>query len=273
MSWITAMGDWLGGRTNIPATSRSFDPAAFIRVCEEDPEEARAMLAADQSALAREIEMTFEVYDARLEELATRVHALSPAEFKREAKKIREAQDGLRRALRRLEVSAKTAKELERELKLWQDRTNDAPLHADHPSFRSEIIASELRSRGLTVKEDVKVPAPEGERIFATPKSENAALWLTQMERSEPEEEETPPADQVHEPLTMPQVEYLLQAIREATHEAERWHAVPPEEQDEEAVLQVRQLRDLHAALKKIDREQGVSRDRIELAVWPREMR
>lgn len=299
MSWLSAIGDWLSGHAPTSGTSRSFDPAVFIALCNDDPEEARAMLAADQSALAREIEQTFEVYDARLEELAERVHTLTPAEFRREAKVIREAQDGLRRALRRVEVSAKSARELKRELGEWQDREDESPIHADHPSFRSEIIESELRSRGVSVDSgylpsradtqvrpyghthvcspvgtpsEIDMPT-EGRGSAAPLPAGNALLMLTHDVATMPRRPmETFVEQEVHEPLTLPEVQHVLTAIREATRETERWHAIPSEDHDEDALLQVHHLRELHALLKRLDREQGIDRDRLEMAVSHRQM-
>ncbi|GEM_PF-5711305 len=64
----------------------------------------------------------------------------------------------------------------------------------------------------------------------------------------------------------------LLRAIREATREAERWHALPQVEHGEDALEQVRQLRELHASLKRLDREQGIERARLTLAVRMRDI-
>jgi hypothetical protein len=280
MSWLSTIADWFSGRPGRPV-SRSFDHATFVELCAENPQEARAMLAADQYALAKEIERTFASYDARLKDLASRVHELKPEEFKREAKTIRDAQDGLRRALRRLDVSAKTAKELQHELLLWERRNDETPLHADHPSFRSEIIRSELRSRGALQEKRKEAPVVEEQmaKPILSPQQANAMLWLTHdegMNRSD-EVEVTDEFEEMEdapvEPLTLPEVQYLLQAIREATREAERWHAVPADSCDEDALVQVHHVRDLHALLKRLDRENGVYRDRLELAVSPRELR
>lgn len=270
MSWLKSLKDLFAPPQNRTAV-QSFDPAAFIRVCEEDPARAKALLAADQMSLAQEIEETFQAYDERLEELASRTHRLSPKEVKREAKQIRQAQDALRRALRRVEVSAKTAKELERELSLWEERENDAQdLHADHPAVRAEMIRSELAVRGEKARpreepRAVKVAVPAAPPV-------NAALWLTHDD-IHPEstdiwdggmEDDT-------EPLPSPEAEHLLRAILEATREAERWHALPEEEHDEDALYQLHQVRELHAALKQLDREYGIRRDRMAYAVSPRE--
>jgi len=255
------------------------------------------MLVADQRALAREIEQTFVAYDARLRDLATRVHELTPEEFQREAKTIRDAQDGLRRALRRLEVSSKNAADLQRELALWEKRVDDSSLYADHPAFRTEIIQSELRSRGATIdtraaRQNKEVVQGMGSISTTTPSAgspdaqsslKNPLLWLTHEKDVVADASLDEDSDEglrveslqkslegLHEPITMPEVEYLLQAIREATRETERWHGVPESSWDEEALIQVHHLRDLHALLKRLDRERGVSRDRLELAVAPR---
>lgn len=219
---------------------------------------ARAMLAADQAALAREIEKTFDLYDERLKDLAGRVNQLSTKDFKREAKNIREAQDGLRRALRRLDLSAKTAKELERELALWEDREQDAaPMHADHPFVRAEMARSELAVRKGKIERARKEIISQTVTVLEEPQSHST-------------HDELPTTN---EPLPLPDTANLLRAIREATREAERWHAIPVEDHDEDALIQVHQVRDLHAALRRMDREQGSQRDRLELAINPREFR
>ena len=257
---------------------QSFDPAAFIRVCEEDPARAKALLAADQMSLAQEIEETFQAYDERLEELASRTHRLSAKEVKHEAKRIRQAQDALRRALRRVEVSAKTAKELERELSLWEERENDAQdLHADHPAVRAEMIRSELAVRGTEVPQRMReIPVAvnvETEEADEEPamKPVNAALWLTQ-DAAEAGDEGSEEEEEISAPLSTPEAEHLLRAILEATREAERWHALPAEEHDEDTLYQLHQVRELHAALKRLDRENSIRRDRMAYAVSPREL-
>ena len=53
------------------------------------------------------------------------------------------------------------------------------------------------------------------------------------------------------------------------THEAERWHG--HHQTDPESLEQVHYLRDLHAALKRIDREKGIRRNRLAYAVRMRE--
>jgi hypothetical protein len=274
MSWFRAFKNFFSPSQEASAV-QSFDPATFIAVCEEDPQRAKALLAADQMSLAQEIEETFRVYDERLEELASRTHDLSPKEVKREAKRIRASQDALRRALRRVEVSAKTAKELERELSLWEERENDAAeLHADHPAVRAEMIRSEMTVRGTPPRQNRRespndTPVLSG--IIANPAPANVALFLTQDLRPKIEERLMDEVEEPVEALPSPDAEHLLRAILEATREAERWHALPMEEHGEDALYQLHQVRELHAALKHLDREQGIRRDRVAIAVHPRE--
>ncbi len=201
-------------------------------------------LKAEQRALAEEVERLFRVFDERLRALAERTHELSPEALIGEAKMISEAQDGLRRVLRRFDATAKSTEELEQELGEWQQREEDSPLHADHPSIRAEIVHSELVCRGLLVTK------------VENPLSQTESFVEEIVEEAEEEEVST---------------ETFLLAIRDAAREAERWHSVPALELDHEVLDQVRHLRELHAHLKGLDRKQGITRDRLVYAVNPRE--
>lgn len=260
MTWISRINEWLGWR-DAPSDSRS------VGSCLEDPEAAKEELKAQQRELGREIETLFRAFDERLQSLSMRAHTLPREEFVRESAHIRAAQDQLRRALRRLDVSVKATDQLERELAEWEAREDGGELHADHPSVRAEIVRSELAVRGR--KQDVRRSEND------VPVREVVERIKQQIERSPSQEQE----DEVygspeyvfvtHEPIGQTDPENLVRAIREATREAERWHAVPSEDHNEDALLQMKHLRELHALLKRMDREQGIERDRIELAVSP----
>lgn len=81
--------------------------------------------------------------------------------------------------------------------------------------------------------------------------------------------EEDPSAAMCKEDIVFPQLHFegLLRAIRDATHEAERWHALPLSEHNEDTLDQVQHLKELHSVLKRFDRENGIRRDRIQLAI------
>ncbi len=244
---------------------------AFVTLCEADPDAARQMLAADQAALAEEIEQAFEAYDLRLRDLATRVHDMEPDDVAREAAAIRDAQDALRRALRRIDVSFKTAGELTRELGRWEERSDDGPVHADHPSVRAEILRSELRTRGIQPPVSASTPEPV---VIRSRDISDPAMLLTgdEVVRQNASRERVFDHPDI-EPIPDVDIEHLLSAIREATREAERWHAMPAEAVDEDALVQVRHLRDLHTELKRRDREAKVVRDRVAYAVSMQELR
>lgn len=266
-SWIDRLRRWL--QKESPSSDR-FDPRTFDQLCREDPASARAALVADQRSLSEELERTYTAYEERLEAVSSRLRTLSPEDIEREARVLREAQDGLRRLIHRIEASAKTARDLERELHEWERRGDEeGPWHADHPLVRAEVVRSELASRG-----DIR-------RIFAIP-PEQSPFRVASVPEVAPEEEEEAPQPRViafgryeepataREPLHSPDPEHLLHVIRLETREAERWHG--HHESDPEAIVQLRHLRDLHAALKRIDRERGIRRDRMAYAVHMREV-
>lgn len=258
-SWVERIRHWLHAE---PASSTAFDPIRFEKLCLEDPKAAQAALAADQRELAAELERTYKAYEERLQTVAARLSTLSPENLQREARTLREVQDGLRRTLRRIDASSRSARELERELQEWQQRESESgPPHADHPQVRAEIIRSELAAR-------------KGVVTLATVAPERSPFRLREPVVFSPEEQ----IQAVEEPLTeeaqtemLPDIDpqHLVGLIRQETREAERWHAIPMP--DYEAIEQVRQVKALHVILKRLDRERGVQRDRLSLAVQMRE--
>jgi len=216
---------------------------------------------ADQRVLAEELERTTAAYEERLMGLAGRLSAMSPEDVEREARTLRDAQDALRRMLRRIDASSKSARELERELADWEARgEDDAPLHADHPSVRAEIARSELASRERA-RRLVAIPLDASPfRIMAEPVAQHYE-----------EVEETMPA---YEPVSVeslphPDPMHLIHVIRLETKEAERWHGNP--DPDHDALIQVKQVKYLHSILKRLDRERGVRRDRTAFTIQMRE--
>jgi len=265
-SWMQRLKRWFHAE---PPLSDVVDSRSFERLCREDPVAARAALLADQRSLADELEQTYQAYEERLASVSLRLRRMTDEEVQREATVLRNAQDGLRRLIRRIDASAKTARELERELHEWEGRGDEpGPQHADHPLVRAEVIRSELATRG-DLQRMIAISPEESPFRLAVP--------------SEPEQEEAvePEGPRViafgsyetssdePESLHHPDPAHLLTVIRMETHEAERWHG--HHQTDPESLEQVHYLRDLHAALKRIDREKGIRRNRLAYAVRMRE--
>lgn len=255
--------------------------ASFVASCAENPSGARAYLASDQARLGAEIEEVFRAYDARLASLASRVKTLSEDDLAREMESIREAQDGLRRIVRRFQAALKSTAELDQELDGWEGHPGDeATLHADHPLIRSEIVRSELLLRheeklreqkkdrtgsgrfvdpglssmgGLSRQDDGKEQEWDARNVYSPPL--NSSQGMLQV--------------QVHEidPVRIPDEAQLIAAIRDAVRETNRWHALENHEHTQDAADQVRQMKQLHGILKRLDAQKGIRRDRS--AYWP----
>ncbi len=228
--------------------------ASFAKRCVENLDGARAELTADQSALAQDIEKTFEALDERLYQLATRLRELPKEEVERESRSIREAHDSLRRVVRRFQAAMKGSEELEHELQGWQEHPGEAGMHADHPLVRAEIARSELAVRDVEQMKKAK----------AAPATSIKIPVETTQGRMEVK---------VHEvdARMIPDEKSLLAAIYEATREAERWHGLTPEKFSQDAVDQVRLVRDLNGILKRLDKANGIKRDRMGMGIQMRE--
>lgn len=246
-----------------PPLSGCFDPAVFERLCLENPQAAIEALQFEQRDLAGQFEAICLAYQGRLNDLALKLSDLEPKELRRESKIMREAQDSIRKILRRLEASMMNAAELERELKEWSARQDESgPRHADHPDVRAEILRSEMAVRSR--KAALKAISPEESpfRSNAMPSAQCLVLSSEGMQEPAPVSVETDDLPALEE-------EQILQAIRQATREVERWHGAPNYERD--ALDDLHELKKLHALLKKYDKARGASRDRIELAVRMRD--
>lgn len=251
-SWLDGLKKWFRSE---PSVSASFDPISFEKLCLENPQTALAVLKKDQKELADELEQTYSAYGRHLSDLSTRLARMSAEEITDEAHLLRDAQDAIRRMLRRISASVKNAHDLEHELREWEQRKNESgPLHADHPDIRAEIIRSELSARKGSA--NVRVIAPEYSPFRVLEKNPPVFQAIDEEVGIEDNTEHTLP---VHDP------NHLVALIRMESREAERWHAVP--NPDFEAIEQVRHVRDLHALLRRTDREAGVRRDRTELVL------
>jgi len=270
MSWLTQFWGWL----SMPAMGRQGRPDGAIGEPRNDGlSHAKAVLAAEQMQLADELERLFMAYDEKVQDLALRVRDLPPAAAEAEIARLRTVQQELQSAVRRLEAAAKTQQELEKELAYWQKRLDGRPQDRDKARRQAEVLRSELAIR--VPEEDVRLANP------AVPEIETSARRPVMLSvetgrqpvpaepiRNHPELDAEVP-DYGH----WPSAESLVLAIRDATREAERWHAIPVEDHDEEALIQVRHVKELNAWLKRVDRRDGTVRDRLELAISPRELK
>lgn len=239
----------------------SLDQEGFQHLCEQDPDAAQELLRADQKDLVGEFERTYAAYRSHLEQFSSRLADCFSPERRQELALLREAQDTLRRALRRLETSGKTARQLERELAEWQmlaQAQKDTPekenLYADHPHVRLEMTRSELAIRqemvGKIKKEDEELA--------------KGGVWTGLIEE-EQDREGGKKEELEDEEVSSVDSEHLLAALQRSIQEAERWHLI--QQPDEEALYQVHDVRQLHARLKQQDRLRGIHRDRLSLAI------
>jgi hypothetical protein len=253
--------------------------SARLRACESDPGGMLAELQEEQGRLAEELEETFRAFDERVRDMAKRMSGINGEPItKKEMKSLKKEQQDLWRLVRRAQASSRTTRELQRELKEWTARPEGvAPFgHPDHPMTRAELVASELRVRGIGVG-----PAglSEGSVFDAgtmqVASSEEEALADGDLD-SEPEEDEAP--DWEHE-----DEEAILKELRNRKREMERilesgssFAPIGASGDEEgsvndaavrELALFLGELRELHAHLRQNDRRNGVSRERWKIGM------
>lgn len=254
VQWLERIRRWFHSE---PPPSVSFDPLYFERLCLENPERALTALQQGHRDLADEFERVYKDYERTLENTALRLKTMKPCDLHREIRTLRDVHDALRRTLRRLDASMRSAAEIEREFGEWRTRENEGgPWHADHPKVRAEILRSELSVRE---EKPLKVIPIESSPFVKAFEQEGREISSDEPSISYSRETQLPEIS----------VEHLIQAIRNGNREAERWHESPEISRD--AIDGVKELRRLHAILKQRDRESGTMRDRIELAVKTRD--
>lgn len=214
-------------------------------------------LSLDIRDVREDYERVVAEYRRALAHLDERLATATPAEAMQERQRIQEVAEGLRRAAQRLEASFRETSDLEAELREWEMRRGeDGERNADHPDVRAEILRSELvlrRDRSM-----LQAIAPEQSPFFA----KNASDFLPIDPPEPPESEMERIASD--EPL-YPDAEHLIRTIRQTTKDVEGWHeqaVFSPEACDD-----IRRLRALHAALRRIDRAEGRERDRVVYAM------
>ena len=252
MSWFKDIGAWFGRTPQADQMQRGGKTRNSQN--KEGLSQAKAVLAAEQAELAREVEGLLRAYNEKVESLAWRVRSLPPQASAAEVAHIREIQRELKLVVQRLDAAVKSRQELEKDLVDWRERESG--------SQRAEIIRSELRIRGLGEEMPADLP---GIGVDYRPLSQCGPFARKIGDLDDGRE------DWNEEDLLFLDEEQLVAAIRDATREAERWHAIPEEELDEDALAQVHHVRELNALLKRLDRQRGVERDRIDIAISTRE--
>ncbi|MFA4954650.1 MAG: hypothetical protein WC641_05035 [Patescibacteria group bacterium] len=245
MTWLDKAAAFLAGGPKSGDASRAFKSAACASTGKKNK------LALRQRDLAERLEELFRAYEERMEELAQSIRSLDEGCSEAEAERIKGLQESMRQAFLRLDAASRPAQDLKRDLMYWQNREDEAEAQE-----RIEILGSELALRG----EKISVPRE-------TIKTEQAPAGTVAIQLMEQRDDILPASSDTEDSLYLPEEEYLLCAIREATHEAERWHAIPVTGEDEDALIQVHHVRELNGALKEYDRKRGVSRDRLPLAI------
>jgi hypothetical protein len=255
--WYTPSMSWLSNLTNWFRRSpeRSEEPCTDDRL-----RSMRRDLEAEQRGLATDLERLFIAYDERMRGLSSRLSTLDDATLEREWDSVRSQQTDIRRLLQRFESSVRSRQELERELAAWESRTDG--------DERAEIIRSELAVRGVRRASPKKIETPPPLAISGP--LNFPEIFISELfPGDESENEVQAPAVETHE-LPPVRSEDLIAAIRDAVREAERWHAVPEASMGEDALVQLHHVRELHGLLRRLDRQNGIRRDRANLAVHPR---
>lgn len=250
MTWLSALKRWC-----LPSRSRG-------ATCEtsEDAMRLRGVLEQDQRAIAQNLEGLFQAYDSRVREMSEQLHGMSEIEIETESESLAQSQDELKQLTRRLETAVLSRQQLERELGEWQDRAEECgPMHADHPKIRAEIVRSEI-----ALREAYRCPFSSCSSLEWC--ADDVFMDENHGEMEEGQDDISPFQEEMRR-MQAVSPEQIIEAIREATREAERWHATSEERYGQDALDQMHHVRDLHAILKEIDREQGTSRDRVAMAV------
>jgi hypothetical protein len=270
----TFLTRWFGFRSPLAS--------ARLRACESDPGGMLAELQEEQSRLAEELEDTFRAFDERVRSMAKRMAGVGGDPItKKEMKSLKNEQMDLWRLVRRAQASSRTTRELQRELKEWTSRPEGvAPFgHPDHPVTRAELVASELRVRGIGVgpagPQDCRTAGlSEGSVYDAGPMEvvfDEGALADGDLGTG-PDEEEGPEWEHEEE-------EALLKELRNRKREMERiLESASPSapigasgDIDEGAVRELAlflgELRELHGHLRENDRRNGVTRERWQIGM------
>lgn len=246
--------------------------------CLEDPDGALAMLQEEQGRVAQELEETFLAYDRKLrgmaERLARRSQGVRGAEdgapSSQELDRMREEQRQLWRLVRRAQAASRSTRGLERELQEWRGH---GPVmvpfgHPDHPETRAEIVASELRMRGISHDAPARPEMPAPFAVMKIPMKREAPVVASAdipdaiASRDEADTSAGGPS-WVHDTD-----EHILREIASREREMRKLLLV---KQDAETMTELaafaRELRHLHAHLRAHDRRAHVGRVRWTMGI------
>lgn len=249
---------------------------------------ALAELQEEQARIAQELEDTFVAYDKKLQAMARRLSGLDREPVTdRELRKVREEQLELWRLVRRAQAGSRTTGELKRELQEWSMRESGAVGygHPDHPGTRVELVASELRVRGVEPGGRGRAEGREGyegcardaggeaHRLNDSEKAFGSWHLGRRPQMRDAECLSNVPVQNNEEATSLmiesgpgwehDDDEALLRELRSRRGEMER---IMKNDEDEESVRELAtflsELRELHAHLRLHDRRNGIERER-----------
>jgi hypothetical protein len=214
----------------------------------------------EQKRLAQKLSKTFEDYEIRLNKIAGLFEECRQGEIERLAPYIQSLQQEFKTALTKADLAISEHSDLKREMADW-NRRKEAGL-ADEPE-RLRCLMSELELRGRLESRNVTRDTRNVEKEIEPDSNESR---VTCHEPLEPEPEE--PKGAVYYTDSAAQylehdAEHLILNIRELSRELARYQQ-SPEVEPSESLRLARQIKDLHALLRKADRQSGAKRDRLE---------
>ncbi|MHB8830629.1 MAG: hypothetical protein ACYC44_00710 [Patescibacteria group bacterium] len=215
----------------------------------------------EQRVLNERAVRMLEVYERKTEKIAALLEECRQGDIERLAPHIRQLQMDLKNALMRAELAGAETSDLERELADWQYRWKNGSEELS-PRYKSLLV--ELKSRGSLSSsgelDEIRGPIPDA--------SEEKPIYFDLGTlKDEPDGEEAVGAvmyssQEATGLETDP--EQLVLHIKDLSRELARYKQDPTSEPTE-SLRMARQIRQLHAILRKIDRKSGDYRDRIGL--------
>lgn len=183
--------------------------------------------------------------------------------------KILQEQKNLELALLRFETSLKRTQDLQRELVEWErlSKSSGTEVDQNHPSLRREIVKSELEIRNSI--ESGKLP-----KIQRFVESEEASETLEAVlvpEKQDEYRESVPEkpyrlvkVKTAKKELVPHDPEGLIKTIRHVSREFA--HEVEQKNKNKGNIMQyLHEIKDLHGALRILDRTKGKTRDRLSI--------
>ena len=225
----------------------------------------------EQSRLSVEIESLLRSYDSRTRNLARRLTSLDAEDRpNRSIKDIREDQKKLWRLIRRLQAGERRDKALEREYQEWMSREDSglASSHPDHPVSRAEIVASELRLRGIDPSSLIESNAGsmyQGSAQDVDPFAGLEDAWdededagvLEELEEESSVSIEAPAWEGADEQALLAELDALSCELSKMVNQEDSYR------NQKEVMEMLKDLRHYHAHLRRHDRSKGIRRYRV----------